>query len=380
MGVSGEPPTSTNIEFGHGDIVMTHFNRTIKLSALLLVFVVATSTNLRAQLIAVTAGEFTKVGLSGGQFLKIGVGARGTGMAGAYSGVANDLSAVYWNAAGLVDVEGYGADFSHTFWFGGMSHSFAALVMPVSEKFRLAASFTSFGSGDILLSTTDAPGGNGGTYSVSDVAIGVTLAGYLTKQFSFGATAKFVSHAFTNTSAQGFVFDVGTRYKTGFNGITLGFSINSLGTKQTFTGSDLTRENQAYPGLNASPIDMQIQASSFDMPLSFRAGIGVDMFEGFVADQPTYDGSVQVHDWIVAADFETFADVPEQFALGTEYTFREFVSFRAGYRFGSDQFGLAGGVGLKYKSGSFDGRIDYSINPTQNIGLVNRLSVAINFD
>lgn len=359
---------------------MTQNVETIKRTIAALVAVVITTMGIQAQQVAVTAGEFTKVGLSGGQFLKIGVGGRGTGMAGAFSGVADDLSSIFWNPAGLVELEGYGADFSHTFWFAGMSHSFAAVAMPVGEKFRLAASFTSFGSGNILLTTTDTPGGNGGTYSVSDVAVGITLAGYLTDQFSFGATAKFVSHAFTNTSAQGFVFDIGTRYKTGYNGINLGFSINSLGSRQTFDGSDLTSTNQPYPGTNASPIDMQIQSSSFDMPLSFRAGIGVNMFEGFVSDQPTYDGAVQVHDWVMAADFETFADVPEQFALGTEYTFREFVSFRAGYRFGSDQFGLAGGVGLKYKSAGFDGRIDYSINPTENIGLVNRLSVAVSFD
>ena len=58
-----------------------------------------------AQLIAVTAGEFTKVGLSGGQFLKIGVGARGTGMAGAFSAVSDDLSSIFWNSAGLADVK-----------------------------------------------------------------------------------------------------------------------------------------------------------------------------------------------------------------------------------------------------------------------------------
>ena len=48
-----------------------------------------------AQIQSVTAGEFTKVGLSGGQFLKIGVGARANGMAGAYAGVANDMTSIF---------------------------------------------------------------------------------------------------------------------------------------------------------------------------------------------------------------------------------------------------------------------------------------------
>jgi hypothetical protein len=339
------------------------------------------SVNATAQQVAVTAGEFTKVGLAGGQFLKIGVGARAMGMAGAYAGVANDITSVYWNPAGLVEVDGYAADFSHTFWFAGMNHSFAAFVIPVSEKYRVAASLLSFNSGDIAVTTTDRPDGTGGIYSVTDFAFGLTLAGYLTDQFSFGVTGRYVNHAFTNMSAGGFVFDIGTRYDTDFNGITLGFGINSLGTPQTFDGPEVTSTNPRYPGLNASPIDMQLQTSSFEMPLSFRAGIGVDMFQGFVSSRPEVDddGTI-VHQWLMAADFETYSDVPEQFAFGSEYTFREFVSFRAGYRFGSDQFGLSGGVGLKYESSMFKGRVDYSISPSNELGIINRLSIALSFE
>lgn len=347
------------------------------LSAFVISFTFSVSS---AQITSVTAGEFTKVGLSGGQFLKIGVGARGTGMAGAYSGVSNDVSSVFWNAAGIADVKAYAADVSHTFWFAGMSHSFAAGVLPVSDKYRLAVSFTSFNSGPITITTTDQPDGVGGTYSVGDVALGLTFAGYLTEQFAFGITAKYVNHAFTSVNAGGFVFDVGTRYKTGFNGVTLGFSINSLGTEQAYTGANLNATKTPIEGLNQSSIDMQIQTSPFDLPLSFRAGLGIDMFEGFVADAPEMEDGVKVHQWLVAGDFETFADVPEQFAIGSEYTFREFVSIRAGYRLGHDQLGLAAGVGLKYIGGGFDGSLDFSINPTKSLGIVNRLGITMHFN
>ncbi|MCO6465238.1 MAG: PorV/PorQ family protein [Bradyrhizobiaceae bacterium] len=360
---------------------MKYFSKTIRFGVVATVLISAVGIS-RAQVVAVTAGDFTKVGLSGGQFLKIGVGARGTAMAGAYAAVANDLSSVYWNPAGLVDIKAYGAEFSHTFWFAGMSHSFAAAAIPVGEKFRLAASFTNFSSGDITITTTDDPtGSKGGLYSVNDVAVGVTLAGYLTEQFSFGVTGRYVSNAFSAMNASGFVFDIGTRYNTGFNGVKLGFGINSLGTPQAYDGPNVTRTLDPTPGIKQSPIDMQIQTSSFNMPLSFRAGIGVDMFEGLIADKrPVDDDGTIAHQWLVAADFETFADVPEQFAIGTEYTFREFISLRAGYRMGSDQFGLSGGIGINYISGDFTGRVDYSVSPTQNLGLVNRLSVSVTFD
>lgn len=333
-----------------------------------------------SQLISVTAGEFTKVGLSGGQFMKIGVGARGNGMAGAFSAVANDVSSIFWNPAGMADVKNYSADISHTFWFAGMSHSFAAVVIPIGEKYRLGASFTNFSSGTINITTTDKPEGTGGLYNVSDLSIGFTLAGYLTEQFSFGATAKYVQHAFTNMSAGGFVFDIGTRYNTGYNGLMLAFGINSLGPQQVYDGPEVTRTNTPTGGINTSPLDMQIQTSPFNMPLSFRAGVGADLCNGAVFEPEVDADGIREHSWITAFDFETFSDVPEQFAFGTEYTWREFVSIRAGYRFGSDQFGLGGGFGLKYNGGDFEGQIDYSINPTINIGMINRLSVSMRFN
>lgn len=352
--------------------------RFVALSAIVGSLAVTTAS---AQPIAVSAGEFTKVGLSGGQFLKIGVGARGSAMAGAYSGIANDVSSLFWNAAGIADIKHMAAEVSHTFWFAGMSHSFAAGVVPISDKLRAAVSFTTFSSGDIRVTTTSQPDGTTGIYSVNDVAIGLTIGGYLTEQFAFGVTGKYVQHAFTSASASGFVFDVGTRYNTGYNGVTLGFSVNSLGPEQRFGGPSFGRSAQPIPGVEQQPFDQELRTSSFSMPLSFRAGLGIDMFKGFVADAPETDADGTIlHQWIVGADFETFSDVPEQYAIGTEYTFREFISLRAGYRFGHDQFGLSGGVGLKYLSQAFEGGIDYSISPTLNLGLVNRLSVTMRFN
>ncbi len=328
----------------------------------------------------IAASDFTKVGLSGGQFLKIGVGARGTGMAGAHSAVASDVSSVFWNPAGLASVKGYAADISQTFWFAGMSHNFASAVIPVGEKYRLAASFTSLSSGDIKITTMDQQDGTGGIYNVSDIALGLTLAGSLTEQFSFGVTAKYIQQAFTNVSAGGFVFDIGTRYNTGYKGIVLGFSINSLGTQQTFEGADLNRANNPVGGVKTQPVDMRLLTAPFDMPLSFRAGIGTDLCKGAVWEAEYDADGVQQHSLVTALDFETFSDVPEQFAAGLEYTWKELLSIRGGYRFGSDQFGLAGGIGIKYVGSGFDGQIDYSVNPSQTLGLINRISVAMKFN
>lgn len=180
-----------------------------------------------------TTGEtFVKVGAAGSQFLKIPIGARGNGLAGAYSSLCNDLTSIYWNPAGLADVKNIAADFSYTQWFAGFKHSFGAFALPIGRNFTSAISLVSLNSGNIEITTLEKPNGTGLSYQVNDVAIAFTFAGYLTDQFSFGLTAKYVSNAISNLSSRGIAFDVGTMYETGIRGIRLGFSIHNLGVKQ----------------------------------------------------------------------------------------------------------------------------------------------------
>ncbi len=320
-----------------------------------------------AQSSSTAADEQTKVGSAGGQFLKIGVGARATGMGGAYSGLSNDITSIYWNSAGIADVEGISANFSYTQWFAGLSHNFVAASMPVGEQYRAAISITSFTSGDIPVTTLQNPNGTGTNYSLSDLAIGLTFGGKLTDQFSFGITGKYVQQSFSSVSSTGVVFDIGTMYRTDLQGLRIGFSINNLGSEFRYSGQDLVATTEPTTGLGQRPTETEIVAKTYSMPLSFRAGIAADVFE-----------DDEVNKLVVAADFETLSDAPEQYAIGAEYTWNDFVSVRAGYRVGQEQLGVAAGAGLKYESGGFKGSIDYSINPTTDFGLLNRLSLNIN--
>ena len=57
-------------------------------------------------------GEFVKVGAAGAQFMKIPIGARATGMANTQGAVANDLTSVFWNPAGVADIKSMSANFT----------------------------------------------------------------------------------------------------------------------------------------------------------------------------------------------------------------------------------------------------------------------------
>src|SRR6185503_601516 len=52
-------------------------------------------------------------GTAAGQFLKFGAGARAEGMGEAYTVLAQDATALYWNPAGLSSVEHWGLSLMH---------------------------------------------------------------------------------------------------------------------------------------------------------------------------------------------------------------------------------------------------------------------------
>ncbi len=312
--------------------------------------------------------DFKKVGAAGGQFLKIGVGARATGMAGAFTGVADDLTSLFWNPAGISDISGMTAHFSYTAYWAEMNHQFAGVSMPIGGDFVLAASMTAYGTGDIEITTLEQDQGTGVHYSVNDITAGLSFGGYLTDQFAFGITGKFVQNSFASLNASGVAFDIGTKYHTGIQGITLGFAIMNLGSEQEYSGQDLKTSRKIVDELEASGLDATYLAYPFSLPIIFRAGVASDIYED---EDNKLTG---------ALDFVTLSDTPEQFALGAEYSWKDFVTVRGGYRIGQDQLGVAGGVGLKYFGDGFGGVIDYSINPTADLGLINRFTIVLNFD
>jgi hypothetical protein len=325
-----------------------------------------------------SGGEFSKRGAAGAQFLKIGVGARANGMAGAFGSVANDPTAMYWNPAGIADINGIAANISYTQWFAGFSHNFVGLVLPVGDAYKVGVSLTSFTSGSIPITTTEKETGTGASYSVSDFALGATFAGNVTNEFAFGVSFKYIQNSFASLGSSGVAFDIGTLYKADFRDTRLSFSISNLGGQQNYSGADLTRQGKVVNELSASPQELQALTNPFNLPLVFRASASTDL-TAFLEGVDKLEANAE-HRWIACADFETLSDTPEMFTIGTEYTWNNILSLRGGYRFGHDSFNFAGGAGFKYVGGGFDGQIDYSLSPIKGIGLVNRLSIGIRIE
>lgn len=327
--------------------------------------------SLRAQSTTSTTGQdFTNAGASGSVFTKIWVGARASGMAGAYTAMTDDITSLYWNPAGIARLPGINIGASYTRWFGDISHNFIGATMPISDRYRLGLALTMVDYGNLSFATIQKDA-NGGTFNANDLSLAVSLAGALTDRFSYGGTLKYLRSSILDMSADGFAFDAGSIYQTDFYHMKISMDLANLGSDRGFSGNSLSILINNGNGINQNGTALQsdLKTSSFPLPLIFRLGAATDVFQGNVENQKLN----------VDFDFSTHSDGPEQFNLGGEYIWNDMAAIRAGYAFNQDQLGLAAGAGYHYKTEDFSGTVDYAFNMTRSLGSIHRISISATF-
>jgi hypothetical protein len=158
------------------------------------------------------------------EFLSIGVGARALGMGNASVANVSDVTAGYWNPAGLTELKSWQASFMHAEWFGNIAnYDYAALARPIGDQNRvLGLSFIRFGIDNIPNTLSLYQNGvvnydNVTPFSAADYA-GLISYAQKTKLegLSLGGNAKIVHHKIGRfASAWGFGLDLGAQYTRG---------------------------------------------------------------------------------------------------------------------------------------------------------------------
>ena len=159
------------------------------------------------------AGE-AKVGTSGAQFLKIGAGARPTAMGEAFTAIADDVNAVYFNPAGLAQIQRPEITAMHTQWFQGLDYAFGAFALP-TEAGTFGISASTLESDSIEKRATDES--SLGSFTSLDSAYSLSYAGSISDTLSLGATARLVRQEIDDASASAWGGDVGVlkRFRDG---------------------------------------------------------------------------------------------------------------------------------------------------------------------
>lgn len=327
-------------------------------------------------------------------FLTMGGGARPISMGCAYTALADGPDALFWNPAGIANMDRISGTFGQAILFAGMLEENLALGVPLSEFETIGFQILAHLSGPIEVTTYEDQHGTGNYYSANNYAVGISYARKMTEKFSAGVTAKVIDLTLHTVAAWGVAIDVGAVYNVGIRNLRLGFVMQNFGPDMVYKGEALWF-NANIDTLQAEDIPSTYQSEPFRLPFTFAGGIAVDLIEG----PPSR--------LTMTADFAHLSDQSAKGAVGLEYGLNETLFLRLGLglntapELGADDDdteatidgatiirevlsnrndrGPAAGLGVKIPIGSYEVGLDYSFEWHWYLAPVHRASLVMEF-
>ncbi len=230
----------------------------------------------------------TAYGTTADEFLLLAPSARGEALGGGFAALTTDVSSVYYNPAGLSQMDHPGLMASTMNYIAGTKYAWAAVGFPFSGGARaIGVAVSNFGfSGQPVYTVEDPTGSSGEVYSVSETAVGLTYSQQFSDRFSAGLTAKIVNDQLGRTNGNAFAVDFGTSFHAMIGGrpIRASFVVQNLGTTITQTGQALDVQVLRPPPSGEQPVPQEaanatLTAKAWGLPVTFRVGIAYDVFQ-----------------------------------------------------------------------------------------------------
>ncbi len=290
------------------------------------------------------------------------------GLGGAYSALVNDVTAGYWNPAGLSMLEYPQLSLMHDERFAGLvNYDYAAFALPVDRATTLALSVIRLGVDDIantqnawidlnrdgLLDGTEQPDYSKITYfNAADWAIYLSFAKRVSGTFSYGANLKYIHRQLGTISANGLGFDLAARY-------------NPIGDLHLAANiQDITTTLVAWnDGIN----------ELISPTVKLGSAYILNALQGTIT--PVVDIDVRFENRQLAANAH-IGRISLDFHEGLEYQYQHLVAVRAGY---SDIGSVNLGAGVHLPK--FD--IDYSFakwDSQDQLGNTHRISITFTLE
>ncbi|MBI4052350.1 MAG: PorV/PorQ family protein [Elusimicrobia bacterium] len=287
------------------------------------------------------------------------MGARPIAMGEAFTAVADDVNAVYWNPAGLAGQKFASIGAMHQESFQSLRHQFAGYVQPtLSSQLSTPNYKSAWGLGFIsMFVPSDLERRSGlnendvlnplssseGSFGAYDLALSGSYSRLWAGNHALGGTLKLIRQVIDKDSAHSFAADMGWQWRGVIPDLSLGAVVQNLG-----------------PGVKFG--------TRFPLPVTFKAGAAYRV--------PRFRFPTQI-----ALDLYLPRDNYPIFAFGFESKIIEFLSLRAGYRYRwygnplGTLSGLRAGVGFEYQSFN----MDYAFAPFGDLGNSHRISVGWHF-
>jgi len=289
-------------------------------------------------LLILNIGFAAGVGTTAANYLKIGAGARATAMADTYVGLANDISSVYWNPAGITEMDKTEIGFTNLNHLVGISSKTLSGIVPIDKTHFIGGYYTNLGtpeddetqfsSGGLAYSET------GDTFKSAVNIIALSYGHRWNEKLAFGGNLKMINEDLAGEKSDGMLIDLGLLHHDFLmKDLSFGAVMKNLGIKKL-------RDNEEYPFLIAGGVSYKTAAFENDLYL--------------------------------LADLELPNDNSARLGLGAEYWI-DMIAARLGY---SNYNGFTLGIGLAMDSLS----ADYAYVPYGELGSTHRISISYMLD
>lgn len=310
----------------------------------------------------------TVIGKYGGEFMAIGVGGRPLGMGGAFTAIANDVTAGYYNPAGLGFLQYPQISLMHDERFGNLiNYNYGAVAVPYGKDLTFALSIMRLGIDGIYDTRSALYDANGDgildintdrldydkikEFSNQDWAIYLSGAKRINEKLLVGANIKILRRVIgSDFSATGFGFDVGAIYSP-FENLFLGATVQDVTT--TLVAWNTGRNELITP------------------TAKLGTAYALDLFGGRLTPAVDVDIRFENRKFASVANLGPVSFDPR---LGVEYNYKEIFAIRAGY---TDVKQITIGAGVKlpklnidYSFAKFNMSKDESLGDTHRISLI----------
>ncbi len=289
-------------------------------------------------------------GTTGFAFARLLFSPRASAMGSAYSGVADDAEAVFFNPAGLYQLNNSQINAVYMKYLEGINCGSLIFAIPVNERSTFAF-YSRFLSTTETRTLSDSQGnylGTDGTFGFSDIEIGGSYAYHVSNSLNLGGTAKVLYESIDGKSASALALDLGIYHITENKNLHIGIALRNIGLQLSSFTSSKYKEN--LPTLA-------------DLGFGFRVIpallLAADIYKPFKGDYYT--------------------------RFGAEIAFHDYLMIRVGYKSDASDWktggnneslaGITGGFGINWDKYE----ISYTFLSYGDLGFVNQIGINYKF-
>ncbi len=288
--------------------------------------------------------QYERPGSSDAQFLKIGVSPRAAALGGAFISVTDGAEATFYNPAALSRIPNMDLTFTHTEWFAGINHEFAAAAKTFGNFGSFGISVIALYTDEMKVRTPLRPDGTGETFYSGNYKFGLSYSRFLTDRVTLGGTFNYIYMSlYQDFTASGISGDIAVLYVTDFRGFRFGMKIANF-------GSEITYVNESYP-----------------QPTNFQFGLSINAIEGGTQQLMAAFSAIKPNDGKPLSQ------------VGLEYSWDKLIYLRGGYELNHDVASFSFGGGLHWDISSYLLKFDYSYSDFSLLGGAHRFSLGFRF-